>query len=211
VLEEAGAQPSEFFAGGIARELPRFGLSLEEPRLLALSRYLAELDLWRRRTNLTGPMSAEELVPHALESIVGEQLIPHGARLLDIGSGAGLPGLPLAIVRADLSVTLLEPRGKRAAFLRHAVRAAPAGNARVLEERVEKLAVSAYDVATVRALGGLAGKIDGAKFLEKTGALLAWTTEPESVERALAGVFSLETVCSVPGSRRRAVALFRKR
>jgi 16S rRNA (guanine527-N7)-methyltransferase len=210
VLEEAGAQPSEFFAGEITRELPRFGLSLDKPRLLVLSRYLAELDLWRRRTNLTGPMSAEELVPHALESIFGEKLISDGARLLDIGSGAGLPGLPLAIVRADLSVTLLEPRGKRAAFLRHAVRAIPVRNAQVLEERVEKMAVASYDVATVRALGGLAGRIDGARFLVKTGALLAWTTEPKSVERALAGVFSLETVISVPGSRRRAVALLRK-
>jgi 16S rRNA (guanine527-N7)-methyltransferase len=210
-LEEAGAQPSEFFAGEITRELPRFGLSLDKPRLLVLSRYLAELDLWRRRTNLTGPMSAEELVPHALESIFGEKLISDGARLLDIGSGAGLPGLPLAIVRADLSVTLLEPRGKRAAFLRHAVRAIPVRNAQVLEERVEKMAVASYDVATVRALGGLAGRIDGARFLVKTGALLAWTTEPKSVERALAGVFSLETVISVPGSRRRAVALLRKR
>jgi len=211
VLKEAGAQPSEFFAGEITRELPRFGLSLDKPRLLALSRYLAELDLWRRRTNLTGPMSAEDLVPHALESILGEKLIIDGARLLDIGSGAGLPGLPLAIVRTDLSVTLLEPRGKRATFLRHAVRAVPVPNAKVLEERVERLAVAAYDVAAVRALGGLSRKIDGAKFLLKTGALLAWTTEPESVEGALAGVFSLEAVTSVPGSRRRAIVLFRKR
>jgi 16S rRNA (guanine527-N7)-methyltransferase len=156
-------------------------------------------------------MSAEDLVPHALESAFGEKLIPDGARLLDIGSGAGLPGLPLAIVRPDLAVTLLEPRGKRAAFLRHAVRAVPVANALILEERVEKLAVAGYDVATVRALGGLAGKIDRAKFLVKTGALLAWTTEPESVERALARVFSLQSVSCVPGSRRRAVALFRKR
>jgi 16S rRNA (guanine527-N7)-methyltransferase len=211
VLKEAGAQPSEFFAGEITRELPRFGLTLDKPKLLALSRYLAELDLWRRRTNLTGPMSAEDLVPHALESIFGEKLIPDGARLLDIGSGAGLPGLPLAIVRTDLSVTLLEPRGKRATFLRHAVRAVPVPNAQVLEERVERLAVAAYDVAAVRALGGLARKIDGGKFLLKPGALLAWTTEPESMEGALAGVFSLEAVTSVPGSRRRAIALFRKR
>lgn len=211
MLKEAGAQPSEFFAAEITRQLPRFGLSLDKPRLLALSRYLAELDLWRRRTNLTGPMSAEDLVPHALESILGEKLIIDGARLLDIGSGAGLPGLPLAIVRTDLSVTLLEPRGKRATFLRHAVRAVPVPNAKVLEERVERLAVAAYDVAAVRALGGLSRKIDGAKFLLKTGALLAWTTEPESVEGALARVFSLEAVTSVPGSRRRAIALFRKR
>lgn len=211
MLEEAGAQPPEFFARGITRELPRFGLSLDGPRLLALSRYLAELDLWRRRTNLTGPMASEELVPHALESAYGEKLISDGARLLDIGSGAGLPGLPLAIVRPDLAVTLLEPRGKRAAFLRHVVRAVPVQNAQVLEDRVEKLAIGAYDFATVRALGELAEKIDGAEFLVKGGMVLAWTTEPESLEAALAKVFSLVTTAAVPGSRRRLVALFRKR
>jgi 16S rRNA (guanine527-N7)-methyltransferase len=211
VLEEAGAQPPEFFRGEITEQLPRFGLSLDEPRLLALSRYLALLDLWRRRTNLTGPMTAGELVPHALEAVFGEKLISDGARLLDIGSGAGLPGVPLAIARPDLAVTLLEPRGKRAAFLRHAVRAVPVKNAGVLEERVEKLTSAAYDFATVRALGDLARKIDGAEFLVKNGRVLAWTTEPESLEGALAGVFSLETVSSVPGSRRRVVALFRKR
>jgi 16S rRNA (guanine527-N7)-methyltransferase len=210
VLEEAGAQPPEFFAGEITRELPRFGLSLDEPRLLALSRYLAELDLWRRRTNLTGPMASKKLVPHALESAYGEKLISDGARLLDIGSGAGLPGLPLAIVRPDLAVTLLEPRGKRAAFLRHAVRAVPVQNAGVLEDSVEKLAIGAYDFATVRALGQLAEKIDGAEFLVKGGMVLAWTTEPESLEASLAKVFSLVTTAAVPGSRRRLVALFRK-
>jgi 16S rRNA (guanine527-N7)-methyltransferase len=211
VLGEAGAQPPEFFTGEITRQLPRFGLSLAEPRLLALSRYLALLDLWRRRTNLTGPMTAGELVPHALESAFAEKLIPDGTRLLDIGSGAGLPGLPLGIVRPDIAVTLLEPRGKRAAFLRHAVRAVPVVNAGILEERVEKLAAAAYDVATVRALGGLAGKIDGAKFLVKTGTLLAWTTEPDSLEAALTKVFSLVTTVAVPDSRRRVIALFRKR
>ena len=108
-------------------------------------------------------------------------------------------------------MTLLEPRGKRAAFLRHAVLGVPVKNAGVLEERVEKLPVAAYDFATVRALGELAKKIGGARFLVKTGAFLAWTTEPESLEAALAKVFSLVTIAAVPGSRRRVVALFRKR
>ena len=210
MLEETGARPSEFFAAEITRELPRFGLSFEEPTVLALSRYLAELDMWRRRTNLTGPMAAEELVSHTLESILGEKLISHGARLIDIGSGAGLPGFPLAIARPDLAVTLLEPRGKRAAFLRHASRAVPVENARVLEDRVEKLGVADYDVATVRALGGLAERIAGAPFLVAGGALLAWTTEAGSLQAGLAKVFRLETAVAVPGSRQRVVALLRK-
>ncbi len=210
MLEEAGSRTPEFFAAEIAQQLPRFGLSFEERRLLALSRYLAELDLWRRRTNLTGPMAAEELVAHALESAFGEKLIAHGARLLDIGSGAGLPGLPLAIARPDLAVMLLEPRGKRAAFLRRAVRAVPVENASVLEARIEKLGVSEYDVATVRALGGLAGKLAGAAFLVAGGALLAWTTNPEALKTGLANVFRLETAVAIPGSRQRVIALFRK-
>ena len=210
MLEEAGAREPEFFAGEIARQLPRFGLSPDLPKLLALSRYLAELDLWRRRTNLTGPMASEELVSHALESAFGEKLISHGARLLDIGSGAGLPGLPLAIARPDLAVTLLEPRSKRAAFLRHAVRAIPI-DARVLEDRLENLGAAEYDAAAVRALGGLAEKIDKAEFLVPGSALLAWTTEPQALESALAKVFRLETTASVPGSRRRVIALLRKR
>jgi len=211
VLEEAGAQPPEFFAGEITRELPRFGLSLDEPRLLALSRYLAELDLWRRRTNLTGPMSAEELVPHALESIFGEKLIPDGARLLDIGSGAGLPGLPLAIVRPDLAVTLLEPRGKRAAFLRHAVRAVPVQNAQVLEDRVEKLAKPLYDVATIRALADLKKILNPPDFLRSEGTLVSWTTDPQSLADALSGHFSLERIEHVTGTRKKFIAVYRKR
>jgi 16S rRNA (guanine527-N7)-methyltransferase len=211
VLKEAGAQPSEFFAAEITRKLPRFGLSLDKPRLLALSRYLAELDLWRRRTNLTGPMAAEELVAHALESAFGEKLIADGARLLDIGSGAGLPGLPLAIVRPDLAVTLLEPRGKRAAFLRHTLRTIPVLNAGVLEEQVEKLLEPLYDVATIRALTDLKKILIPPDFLQPDGTLVSWTTDPQSLAETLSGHFLLERREHVPGTRKKFVAAYRKR
>jgi 16S rRNA (guanine527-N7)-methyltransferase len=210
VLPEAGARPPEFFAAEIERQIPAFRLSLEQPRAALLSRYLAELDLWRRRTNLTGPLSAEELVFHALESAFGEKLIPHGARLLDIGSGAGLPGIPLAITRPDLAVTLLEPRGRRAAFLRHTARAVPVGNIEVLEARIQGLDQPVYDLATVRALGNLAEHIGGASFLVSGGALLAWTTDAPTLEGPLARLFSLKTILPVPGTRRRAIALLRR-
>src|SRR5262245_61450873 len=89
--------------------------------LLVLSRlasYLSELDHWRRKVNLTGRLAPSELAEHALEAVLGSELIPHDARVVDIGSGAGLPGLPLAIARPDLDMTLVEPRQKRCAFLR---------------------------------------------------------------------------------------------
>lgn len=211
MLEEAGARAPEFFGAEIEKRVPAFGLSLEQPEVSRLARYLAELDLWRRRTNLTGPMAAEELVFHALESVFGEKLILHGARVVDIGSGAGLPGLPLALARPDLSVTLLEPRGKRAAFLRHAIRALPVRNARVLESHVEKLLEPAYDVATVRALANLADIMKKPVFLESNGALISWTTEPQKLAEMLSRNFSLERTEHVPGTRVKFVAVYRKR
>ncbi len=211
MLDEAGAQPPEFFAAEILTQLPRFALSLGASEVSSLARYLAELDLWRRRTNLTGPLSGQELVTHSLESAFGTKLISHGARVLDIGSGAGLPGIPLAITGPSLTIALLEPRSLRAAFLRHVVQTVPMRNADVVEERIEKLAGRQYEVATTRALGNIPRLIGGAEFLVGGGALLSWTTEPQALAQSLEKAFSLETVHPVPDSRRRVLALFRKR
>ena len=87
-----------------------------------LARYLSALTRWRRSMNLTGDLSPQDLAEHALESVLGANLIIHGARVIDIGSGAGFPGLPIAASRADVKMSLLEPRAKRAAFLRYVVR-----------------------------------------------------------------------------------------
>jgi 16S rRNA (guanine527-N7)-methyltransferase len=211
VLDEAGAQPPEFFAAEILSQLPRFGLSLGAPKVSSLARYLAELDLWRRRTNLTGPISGDDLVSHSLESAFGVKLISHGARVLDIGSGAGLPGIALAIALPSLTVTLLEPRSLRAAFLRHAVQTVPVRNADVVEERIERFSGRTYEVATTRALGNIPRLMGGAEFLVAGGVLLSWTTEPQALAQSLKKVFSLETVEPIPESQRRVLALLRKR
>lgn len=206
----AGPPPPSGFRALLEREAPRFDLSLPEAALEALARLLSELLAWGRRINLTGPLSAEELVDHALESVFGQCLIVDGTRLLDIGSGAGLPGLPIAICRPDVSVTLLEPRSKRAAFLRHAVRAVPVPNALVLQERLDAV-TGIHQAATVRAVGNLAETIGTALFLDPGGALLAWTTRPQDVARQLEPGFSLERTEPIPGTRERVIALLRKR
>jgi 16S rRNA (guanine527-N7)-methyltransferase len=175
-----------------------------------MARYLAELDRWRRRINLTGALSAQELALHALESTLGASLIAHGARVIDIGSGAGFPGLPLAIVRPDLSVTLVEPRQRRAAFLRHSVRELLLQNTTVFQGRIEEVGGQTFDTATTRAVGGLPRWIGDAAFLKPAGTLLAWTTEPEKLEIGLAPLFSLETAVAIPGSALRKIAAYRK-
>jgi 16S rRNA (guanine527-N7)-methyltransferase len=210
-LDEAGAQPPEFFAAEILTQLPRFSLSLGAQIVSSLSRFLAELDLWRRRTNLTGPISGEELVAHALESAVGEKLISHGARLLDIGSGAGLPGVPLALARPDLAVTLLEPRAKRATFLRHAVRTVPVKNAAVLEDRIENLEKPLYDVATIRALANIEKILSPPNFLRPEGILISWTTDAQGLADELFDHFSLGRVETLVGTRKKVIAEYRKR
>jgi 16S rRNA (guanine527-N7)-methyltransferase len=160
--------------------------------------------------DLTGPLSAEELASHALESAFGDSMLPAGATVLDIGSGAGFPGVPLAIVRPDLAVTALEPRAKRAEFLRHAARTVPVPNLRVLEARLDASGTEPWDAATVRAVGDLPELLGPAAFLRPRGLLLAWTTEPQALASRLSPGFQLERVEQLPGTRRRAIALYRK-
>lgn len=207
MLPEGGASPPDAFRRLLEAAAPGFGLCLSEPVLAGLARYLAELDIRRRTTNLTGPLPAEELAAHALESVLGEGLIAQGARLVDIGSGAGFPGLPLAIARPDLSVTLLEPRAKRAAFLRHAVGGDGAGNVRVVEGKTAALEALHFDFAASRAVGGIAEILGEASFLTKGGAFLAWTTKPHAL--GLGSAFRLETILRIPASLKKIIALYR--
>ncbi len=87
---------------------------------------------------LLGPREAERVWDrHLLNSAVLAELIPAGQRLLDVGSGAGLPGVPLAIARPDLQIVLLEPMQRRVAFLDEAVSLLGLGNVRVVRGRAE--------------------------------------------------------------------------
>ncbi|HYN20091.1 MAG TPA: 16S rRNA (guanine(527)-N(7))-methyltransferase RsmG [Thermoanaerobaculia bacterium] len=210
MLPEEGASPPEVFRRLLEGAAPRFGLSLTKAVLSGLARYLAELDVWRRTTNLTGPLTAQELAAHTLESVLGESLIPHGASVVDIGSGAGFPGFPLAVARPDLSMTLLEPRAKRAAFLEHALRAIPGENIRVEAGAVRDLPPGTFETATSRAVGRLSQLVGTADFLTVDGALLVWTTEAEELGESLAPRFRFERMIRVPASRSKAIARYRK-
>jgi 16S rRNA (guanine527-N7)-methyltransferase len=202
--------PPEEFERKLRLRAPSHSLTPEH-NWLALARYLAELDRWRRAMNLTGALSADDLADHALESVIGESLISHGERVIDIGSGAGFPGLPLAIERSDVAMVLAEPRAKRAAFLRHVVRELHLAKAEVLERRVQDVGGQTFDSATIRAVGGPSPWLQTAGFLRPGGALIAWTTQPQAWEERLAPSFRLEKTLAVPGSRRRQIALYRLR
>lgn len=198
----------EQFQELLALSAERFGFS-RQASWAAIGRYLSELTRWRRSMNLTGDLSPESLAEHALESVLGANLIAHGARVIDIGSGAGFPGVPIAMARRDVSMSLLEPRSKRAAFLRHIVRDAPLSNAQVREGRAEEVGGQTFDVATVRAVGNPGIWLRDAGFLRSGGVLLVWTTSPNEMVKGLSSRFKSETTLPVPGSQRRVIAQYR--
>lgn len=198
--------------GDILRErLTGFGLVLSELELAGMATYLSELDLWRRKFNLVGNLSGEELGDHALESLLASRLIVHGERVIDVGSGAGFPGLPLAIARRDLRVTLVEPRAKKCAFLRHIARLLELANVTVFEGRVEEVGGQTFEAVTTRAFGEIAVWMRDGGLLEPGGRLLAWTTNRQSLREGLDGRFEDAGGVPIPGSRSREIAIFRKR
>ena len=153
--------------------LDRLGLDRAlAPRLLD---YLALLDRWNKTYNLTAIRDPREmLTKHLLDSLAMARFVDAG-RLADLGTGPGLPGIPLAIARPRLHVALVESNGKKARFLREAVRTLGLDNARVLESRAEAVAEpGAFDLITARALDRLAGILAvGGHLLAPGGRLLA--------------------------------------
>jgi len=121
--------------------------------------YHALLCEWNRVVDLTAVTDAEEaLHRHYLDSLTALPFLPEGGRVVDVGTGAGFPGVPLAIARPDLSVVLLDALKKRVVFLRRVVEALALSNALPVHERAETYAVrerEAFDVAVSRAVAPL--------------------------------------------------------
>ena len=154
-------------------------LGLEPALATPLLAYLALLVRWNKTYNLTAVRDPHEMVTkHLLDSLAMhpyvEAIAARGGALADLGTGAGLPGIPLAIVRPGLRVTLVESNGKKARFMREAVRQLGLTNARVAESRAEALdEAGRYDQLTARAMDTLAGIVRVGGHLLRPGGVLA--------------------------------------
>ncbi|WP_337244656.1 16S rRNA (guanine(527)-N(7))-methyltransferase RsmG [Luteimonas sp. gir] len=177
-----------------------------DPALAApLLDYLALLARWNRTYNLTAIREPREMVVrHLLDSLA---MTPHAAglaTLADLGTGPGLPGIPLAIALPELRVTLVESNGKKARFLREAVRQLRLRNTEVAESRIEAVdRPGAFAAITARALATLPDiLVAGGHLLADDGRLLAMKGQrPDDEIAALPDAWRLEAVhpLRVPG------------
>jgi 16S rRNA (guanine527-N7)-methyltransferase len=133
----------------------------DEARVSALVDLAQELLRWNERINLTGYHDLHEVaVGLFLDSLALLPLVA-GDTLLDIGSGAGFPGLVLALALPEVRVTLLEARGKRVSFQKQAVRLLGLGNVECVQGRAGEGALEGqrFDTVTVKAVAGLEGSL----------------------------------------------------
>jgi 16S rRNA (guanine527-N7)-methyltransferase len=197
------APPTDPLRDPIESGLHALGLdhALAEP-LLA---YLSLLQRWNATYNLTAIREPRQMVTlHLLDSLAMQPYVAGIGRLADLGSGPGLPGIPLAIACPALQVCLVESNGKKARFLREAVRHLRLGNARVAESRAEALdEPGAYQAITARALASLADILAvGGHLLAPGGRLLAMKgARPDAEIAALPAGWRVEALhpLRVPG------------
>lgn len=204
------------------------GVNLDENQFAQYQTYLEGLASWNERTNLTSPAAlADAERVHLLDAItlvpIIQRLKPEAPRLVDIGSGAGLPGIALKIAIPDLDIVLIEATQRKAEFISTIAATLELENVEVIADRAELIGRNAsyresFDIATARAVGALAMVMELALPLCKPGgALLAQRgadAERDAVEargaaRELGGTSAVEWV-EVPGGERRAVVVVTK-
>ena len=156
------------FVSALEQHAPRYDVRLNASSLSRLREYYELVMDWNTRLHLVAPCPPKEFATrHVLESLLAAPYLTEGARVVDVGSGAGLPLIPCLILRPDLSATLIDSSQKKAIFLREALRKIGIQNsARVIAERFETMPPPEADFITCRALD---------RFIEMFPQLVEWS------------------------------------
>jgi 16S rRNA (guanine527-N7)-methyltransferase len=186
------------------------GVQLRPDQVRAFRYYQAEIIRWSQRMNLTALRTPEDILHEGfLDSLACLPLIPSSAKtVLDVGSGAGFPAIPLAIVLEGLNFTLVEASRKKCTFLKHIVRGLDLRNVRIWCGRAERLggevlAGDAYDIALARAVAPVPDQaVLVSPFLRPGGVFLAQVGPSGPDEQVLAHLqgcgFQLANAMRVP-------------
>ncbi len=201
--------PLELLRRGAAVSL---GRQLEEREADLFRKYMNLLIKWNKTQRLVGSSSPCWIVENVfLDSLTFLRLLPDEARsVLDLGSGAGIPGVPIKIVRPELSLTLVESRRRRVSFLSTLVRDLPLSGVRVLHDRVEAVKTDlaeAFDVVVMRCAGDVGSLVPLAADLVVSGGKVI-ASGPPRPGRAPMGEWV--TVDPPDGGRRRRFLVFVK-
>jgi 16S rRNA (guanine527-N7)-methyltransferase len=159
----------------LSEGLRRLGIDCPPARLQALERYRLEVERWNRRYGFVKASGRDLVVRHFLDALAGLPLIarqPARRTVLDVGSGAGFPGLPLAVFLEDSQVALLERSRRKAAFLSNVVALLGLANVRVLERELRGLE-ERFELITFRAWSPLGRELPGLRRLLAPGGWVA--------------------------------------
>ncbi|AKS40520.1 16S rRNA (guanine(527)-N(7))-methyltransferase RsmG [Wenzhouxiangella marina] len=206
---ETGALPPEFavLEPALAQGIEAMGLRLTESQRHALLAYLALLARWGRAYNLTAVLEPREMVArHLLDSL---SLLPwlRGERVVDSGTGAGLPGVPLAIACPERQFVLIDGNGKKIRFLRQVRRELGLSNIEPIQARLENPPdIPPPDCITARALAPLAQLVEWHRdWLDQGATLLAMKSrDVENELSGLTGAYNVDIIdLNVPGEHAR--------
>lgn len=150
--------------------LEQYGLNKEQ--IAKFERYASLLLEWNEKFNLTAIKNIDDIEEkHFVDSLYMDKYVElNNRRLLDVGSGAGFPGIPLAIAHPDLKVTLLESNGKKVSFLKEVVKQLKLKNVEIIQGRAEELKMREnFDIVTARAVKELNILLELCFYLVKVG------------------------------------------
>lgn len=175
------------------------GLSLTDEQQVKLQRYVELLVKWNKVYNLTSVRDPSEMVNrHVLDSLT---LLPYleGDSLLDVGTGAGLPGIPIAIAFPEIAVTLLDTNSKKTRFLQQAKAELGLNNVTVVHARVEEATLPKFAMVTARAFATIKDIIDlTGRHCDDAGSLLLMKgVRPDDELEAIGGGFKLHDVVTL--------------
>lgn len=180
---------SSLLAERLAQGIQQLGLQIDLATQQQLLAYLALLEKWNQAYNLTAIRDKDGmLVKHILDSLM---IMPYlqGKSLLDVGTGAGLPGIVVALVRPDIQVTLLDSNSKKVRFLRQVIAELKIPNAQAEHARVEQFQAQ-VDMVSSRAFATLADMVAGSAHL----------LQPQGLFLAMKGQYPQEEIAALPAT-----------
>lgn len=174
------SEPPRFSAGDVAAQLAGTENAATQQYAAPLAEFLNLLVRWNRVYNLTGFRDSRQLLERVLiECLMLRQWLA-GAEIADVGSGAGLPGLPLAITEPQRAFTLIESRAKRVHFLRHVVGSLGLNNVTIRHTRAEDLTTdSGFATVLGRAVAAPGEFVSLVRHLTRPGSRIVLPTSPE--------------------------------